>query len=1192
MDAGTAVLSANGFSPPYFHLNSSSLSVAKTPTHAVPFPFEAASIDLTPPQTASSSFQQRKPEGASDPALEFLRHAGPDYSAMTASKNSRSSVSLSAPVSEIAPASVAHMGADSMLWFSAATDPSTSPGFITAAPVQFSPPLSPLPIASLSTSTSLSPLSSPFLIQSLDPSPLPSPPAISPTSSEFVSAYTSPFLSPYSSSTCSTSFVTPPSEPLNPVSLQAADQESEYYQSNVNPLSELTQFQSIDVSPDRNNIRHASDQPQTVNGNEFKVNSAQTMAQEKTSSAPSLGNETAAYFTGFLSEIVLPGPSLSFSPAQHSTPILQRISSNPASNWLRNCDVFIGMCGQSTDLLRFSKWLQAELELQGIACFTADRSRYSDSRSHDIARRIIHTATFGVIVVSRRTFKNPWSIEEVRIFSEKKNLVPIFFDLAPSDCIAKDIIDKKSSIWENDGGELWRLYDGGEEEWRETVEEIGKVEDWGLQASNGGSRNCILKAVNLLAMKLGRSSPVRGDGAAGKEGFVEQELPFPRNTYFTGREKELRSLESMLFARGDEDATEARDDRERQRSNKLPTHRESDSERKLEGKSVEIEESETRKSELTDERSEELSASATSWDAQKEGGTAKGSKPIRSRDARRGRHAKNKYQRRRAQNGKEKSAGDKDPSSSYGSVACITGVSGVGKTDLALEYAYRNAQQYRCILWIAGEARYLRQSYVNLSSCLNIKPVVESQAGIDHGQMRNFDEREAEAMERVKRELSRDVPYLLIIDNLEMERDWWDGREILDLLPPAGGASHVIITTRLSQVLRFRHLELSAITRLEALSLMKADGRDYSPEEKAALEQIDDKLGRHTLGLWIVRHILKETPLLPSQLLANLTAQASINLADTIFEGFPYLLKLLQFCFDLLDQADGPKKLATKMASVAGWLAPLPVSLELLSVAASKLRTNPTGLQVWRNRTWQMMTCGCLGSRSRAAGGELLARFGLARRTTRDGWVQIHEIIQLYARKKATTAAAKAAVQGVRKKGLLPMESWGHAWAASFLLFGFGTAESVTIELKAVDLISFIEKVALPLALHSFTCLSFCHASVELLHLCAKKLEDIEQSFSSKGDGCARSLCWSFLKNGLCLGNQIDELVWQDVTLLKALLLETQAKLLLKGGQFDAGEEVCRTCISIRTVMLGENHPDTLAAQEILARLITLRTSS
>lgn len=72
---------------------------------------------------------------------------------------------------------------------------------------------------------------------------------------------------------------------------------------------------------------------------------------------------------------------------------------------------------------------------------------------------------------------------------------------------------------------------------------------------------------------------------------------------------------------------------------------------------------------------------------------------------------------------------------------------------------------------------------------------------------------------------------------------------------------------------------------------------------------------------------------------------------------------------------------------------------------------------------------------------------------------------------------------------------------------------------------------------------------------------------------------------------QVDEYVWQDLTLLKATILETRAKLMLKGGQFDTGEEACRKCINIRTVMLGADHAETITAQETLAKLVRFRNT-
>ena len=78
--------------------------------------------------------------------------------------------------------------------------------------------------------------------------------------------------------------------------------------------------------------------------------------------------------------------------------------------------------------------------------------------------------------------------------------------------------------------------------------------------------------------------------------------------------------------------------------------------------------------------------------------------------------------------------------------------------------------------------------------------------------------------------------------------------------------------------------------------------------------------------------------------------------------------------------------------------------------------------------------------------------------------------------------------------------------------------------------------------------------NLKFLRLCTNLLEDVEKSFVSQVD---KSLCCPRKSNSN--GDHVDEYVWQDVTLLKALLLETRAKLMLKGGHFDAAEELAVT---------------------------------
>ncbi|KAH7388398.1 hypothetical protein KP509_16G074100 [Ceratopteris richardii] len=598
---------------------------------------------------------------------------------------------------------------------------------------------------------------------------------------------------------------------------------------------------------------------------------------------------------------------------------------------------------------------------------------------------------------------------------------------------------------------------------------------------------------------------------------------------------------------------------------------------------------------LSGTRKQKERESLHSWDASTaEVELSRGPSLQRSRSNRRSsRHFQRTARHHQARALREVQSADMDPLVLEGGIACVTGASGIGKTEMVLEYAHRFSQWYRMVLWVGGEARYLRQNYLNLSLFLGLDVGTESQIGPEQGRIRTFDEQEMEAFQRVKRELQRDVPYLLVIDNLESERDWWDGREISELIPRTG-ATHVIFTTRLPKVMKLDSLDLSYLSGMEALSLMKGK-REFASQELDALKNIEEKLGRLPYGLAVIGTLLAELPILPSELLEKMEKSLIREWTwgareEATLKHNPYLVKLLGVCFSFLDQTEGPKDLCRRMALVGGWFAPFPIPVSLLAIAASKYPARAGSLKAFRS-IHRAFLC-CCGSthakRWEAEAGVLLLKYGIARACTRQGWVCFHEIVQLYSRKRGGVLAAKAMVQGIRRRGTISIHS-EHLWAACFLVLGFGN-DPVAVELKVVEMLSFIRRVVLQLAVSSFTSFSRCYAALELLRLCTNALEDLEKSFVSQvQDWWDRSFCWKKSKH---TGQEVDEYAWQDVTLLKALLLETRAKLMLKGGQFDAGEEICRTSISIRTVMLGKDHPDTVSAQETLAKLVRYRTNA
>lgn len=129
----------------------------------------------------------------------------------------------------------------------------------------------------------------------------------------------------------------------------------------------------------------------------------------------------------------------------------------------------------------------------------------------------------------------------------------------------------------------------------------------------------------------------------------------------------------------------------------------------------------------------------------------------------------------------------------------------------------------------------------------------------------------------------------------------------------------------------------------------------------------------------------------------------------------------------------------------------------------------------------------------------LLVKMGLARKAMRQPgyWIQFHPITQIHARRtKDGLVAAKATVQGVRKFGdtLLNLE---HLWASAFIVFGF-KSEPPLVQLKAMDMVLFIRRTALPLALRAFTIFSRCNSALELLKVCTNALEEVEKTFVSQ----------------------------------------------------------------------------------------------
>ncbi|WVZ26361.1 hypothetical protein V8G54_004905 [Vigna mungo] len=842
----------------------------------------------------------------------------------------------------------------------------------------------------------------------------------------------------------------------------------------------------------------------------------------------------------------------------------KRISLTPGSRSvssyrLKSCDVYIGLHGRKPPLIRFANWLRVELEIQGISCFVSDRAGYRNSGKLSIAEKAMDVASYGIVIITRKSFKNPYTIEELQFFSGKKNLVPIYFDLSPADCLVRDIIEKRGELWEKHGGELWLLYGGLEQEWKDVVHGLSRVEERKLEAQDGNWRDCILMTVTLLAMKLGRRSAAE-HLTKWREKVKEEELPFTRNENFIGRKKELSQLEFMLFGDVTGDSRQDYIDlkaRPKRRHLTICRSKSNVQEERHVGNGSREEKTPV----LWKESEKEIEMQSIEFSHR------------RSRLKRGG-----KYTRRK-----------KGMRILYGKgIACISGDSGIGKTELILEFAYRFHQRYKMVLWIGGESRYIRQNYLNLRSFLEVDASVEN--SLEKTRIKGFEEQEEAAVSGIRKELMRNIPYLVIIDNLESEKDWWDHKLVMDLLPRFGGETHVIISTCLPRVMNLEPMKLSYLSGVEAMSLMLGSGKEYPVAEVDALRTVEEKLGRLTLGLAIVSGILSELPITPSRLLDTINRMplkdmSWCNKKAHSFRQNTFLLQLLDVCFSIFDHADGARSLATRMVLVSGWFAPCAVSVSLLALAAQKIPEKQKGTCFWR-KLLQSLTCGFTSSHTKKSELEacsLLLRFNIARSSTKQGHIHFNEMIKLYARKREVTGSAQAMVQAVMNQGSIS-ESIEHLWAACFLLFAFGH-NPAAVELEVSELLYLVKKVVLPLAIHTFITYSRCSAALELLHLCTNALEAADQALVTPVDKWFdKSLCWRSIQTNA----QLNPCLWQELALCRATVLETRGKLMLRGAQFDIGDDLIRKAVFIRTSICGEDHPDTISARETLSKLTRL----
>lgn len=152
-------------------------------------------------------------------------------------------------------------------------------------------------------------------------------------------------------------------------------------------------------------------------------------------------------------------------------------------------------------------------------------------------------------------------------------------------------------------------------------------------------------------------------------------------------------------------------------------------------------------------------------------------------------------------------------------IVALSGLGGMGKTQLALEYAYRHRNEYQAVLWVrANTSEELVADFVNIAELLNLPE-------------RNAQEQE-KSIKAVMKWFVTHKDWLLIFDNAD------DLSKVHAYLPPADGGQILLTTrTQIMSAMAYK-VEIKKMEEEEAvLFLLRRIGLDTIAIEQAEVIQ-------------------------------------------------------------------------------------------------------------------------------------------------------------------------------------------------------------------------------------------------------------------------------------------------------------------------------------------------------------------
>jgi tetratricopeptide (TPR) repeat protein len=299
-------------------------------------------------------------------------------------------------------------------------------------------------------------------------------------------------------------------------------------------------------------------------------------------------------------------------------------------------------------------------------------------------------------------------------------------------------------------------------------------------------------------------------------------------------------------------------------------------------------------------------------------------------------------------------------------VQALHGMGGVGKTQIAAEYAHRFADSYDLVWWIAAEqAGLIAGQFAALATDLGC-----ARPGAGPDTLRRA----------VLAELRGRDRWLLLFDNAESPED------LAGWLP--GGSGHVLITSRTHRWAELAvPVEVDVLARAESVMILQ---RRVPALSAAEANQVAEALGDLPLAVVQAASFMADTGMLARQYMDFLSART----ADILDQGRPSsypesLAAVTQLAFDDL-LGDVPA--AAELISICAFLAPELINPDWFTRAAARL-PGPLGEHAADPLAWR----------------QVLARVGLSMLAHVDpNGVQLHRLTQAIVRDRLAPERATA----------------------------------------------------------------------------------------------------------------------------------------------------------------------------------------